>query len=109
TQDPLLVNGVQAATTLANHYVLPGVAALNNGFANWRTDMRVFNSSDTAQAATLTYYPINNGGDPIVNSIVINPGEVKSMDDVLKSFFGVTDGAGALHVTTGNDSSLVVT
>lgn len=109
TQDPLLVNGVQAATTLANHYVLPGVAALNNGFANWRSDIRVFNSGGSQQVATLTYYPINSGGDPISNSILVNPGEVKSMDDVLKSFFGLGDGAGALHVTTGSDSALVVT
>lgn len=108
TQDPLLVSGIQAAALSANHYVLPGVAALNNGFANWRSDVRIFNAAPTSQAATVTFYPINNGGDPIAKSLVIDPGQVKGLDDVVANFFQLGNGAGALHITTGNQSSLVV-
>jgi uncharacterized repeat protein (TIGR01451 family) len=109
TQDPLLVNGVALNQVLSSKFVLPGVAALNNGFANWRTDMRIFNAGATAQDATLTMYPFTGTGSPIVRSTSINPGEVKVLDDVVQSLFGQSNLGGAVHVTTTTDSQLVVT
>ncbi|HKO02388.1 MAG TPA: hypothetical protein VJ032_11875, partial [Thermoanaerobaculia bacterium] len=115
TNDPLLVSGVPLAGAAANRYVLPGVADLNNGFASWRTDARIFNPGTSPQAATLTFYPQNNSGSPVANAITINPGEVRTLDNILQSFFGLTtNGAssnvgGALHVATTGNSNLIVT
>src|SRR5204863_7475197 len=53
TNDPLLV----APVTLgggSQRFVLPGVADLSNGLANWRTDMRLCNASSSPVDATLT-------------------------------------------------------
>ena len=41
----------------ATRYVIPGVADINNGFASWRSDIRLFNPATTAVTATLTYFP----------------------------------------------------
>jgi uncharacterized repeat protein (TIGR01451 family) len=115
TNDPLLVSGVPLGSVSADRYVLPGVADINNGFASWRTDARIFNSGSTQQAATLTFYPQGNVGSPTAKSVIINPGEVRTLDNILNSFFGITsdDGTanlgGALHVSTPGASSLIVT
>jgi hypothetical protein len=91
--------------------VLPGVADLNSPFASWRTDMRVFNSSTAPQLATLTFYPLGNSGAPQTTTLSINPGEVKTIDNTLQTLFGsaAANLGGAIHVSTLNDSSLVVT
>jgi len=109
TGDPLLVSGVPLSATSNNKYVLPGVADLNNGLASWRTDMRIFNNSTTPQAATLLFYPQNNGGQPSTKDVNINPGEVRTLDNVLQTLFGQTNVGGAMHITTPGNSSLVVT
>jgi hypothetical protein len=109
TQDPLLVSGVALNQILSNKFVLPGVASINNGLANWRTDMRIFNSGTTAQNATLTLYPLTGSGNgPIVKTTSINPGEVKTIDDAMQTLFGQANLGGAVHVTTTTDSSLIV-
>jgi hypothetical protein len=108
TGDPLLVQGVSKAAPLANHYVLPGVAAINNGLANWRSDVRIYNAGDAPQAATLTFYPLNSSGTPLANSLILAAGEVKSLDDIVKTYFNLDNGGGALHVGTSADSALVV-
>ncbi|HWS70864.1 MAG TPA: hypothetical protein VN605_02060, partial [Thermoanaerobaculia bacterium] len=109
TGDPLLVSGVPLSATANNKYVLPGVADLNNGLASWRTDMRIFNNSTTPQAASILFYPQNNGGAPTTKAVTINPGEVRALDNVLQSLFEQTNVGGAMHITTPSDSSLVVT
>ena len=48
TNDPLLVTPVSVTTTGAPKYVLPGIADLNNGNANWRSDVRIYNPSSSA-------------------------------------------------------------
>src|SRR5207253_9753415 len=108
TGDPLLVSGVPINAVLSNKFVLPGVAALNNGLANWRTDMRIFNPGASTQDATLTMIPLTGSGAPITATTSIKAGEVKTLDDVVQSLFGQTNLGGAVHVTTSNQSSLVV-
>jgi hypothetical protein len=105
---PLLVSGVPLGATRSSRYVVPGVADLNTGAASWRTDMRVFNSDATARTATLVFYP-QNGGEPVSREVTIAPREVKTLDDVVTSIFGQNDVGGAVHVTTAEDSSLIVT
>jgi hypothetical protein len=111
TTDPLLVTGVPLAQTPARTFVLPGVADLSNGAANWRTDLRVFNAGPDAQYVTMTLYPQTGSAssDPISRSVPINPGEVTILDNVVASRFGITNMGGALHVDTLSDANLVVT
>jgi uncharacterized repeat protein (TIGR01451 family) len=111
TTDPLLVTGVPLAQTPARTYVLPGVADLSNGLANWRTDLRVFNSGTDPQYVTMTLYPQTGSAssEPLSRSVSVNPGEVTIFDNVLASRFGVTNIGGALHVDTLSDANLVVT
>jgi hypothetical protein len=108
TTDPLLVSGVPLGGTGTTRFVVPGVASLDTGLASWRSDVRVFNSSNSPQTTTLTLYPLG-GGDPLTQSVTVNPGEVKPLDDVVHSIFGASNLGGALHVTTATNVPLVVT
>jgi uncharacterized repeat protein (TIGR01451 family) len=105
SQDPYLVNGVPVAG--AARFVVPGVANVDTPTASWRSDIRVFNGGAAPQTATLTFYP--SGSAPLTQSVTVNPGEVKALDDVIHSVFGVTNAGGALHVTTSAAAPLVVT
>jgi len=109
TGDPLLVSGTPLGGLGANRFVVPGVADLNTPNAKWRSDLRVFNSSAVPQATMLTFFPIGNSSPGTSKDITINPGEVKALDSILQSLFGVSDAGGAVHVTTPTDAPLVVT
>ena len=111
TTDPLLVTGVPLAQTPARSFVLPGVADLSTGGANWRSDLRLFNAGTDPQYVTMTLYPQTGSAstDTIARSFTINPGEVSVLDNVLASKFGLTNIGGAMHVDTLTDANLVVT
>jgi len=111
TTDPLLVAGTPLAQTPSRSYVLPGVADLSNGSANWRSDLRVFNAGTDPQYVTMTLYPQtgSTSSDPISRSVSINPGEITILDNILASRFGLANIGGALHVDTLTDANLVVT
>ena len=110
TTDPLLVSGVPLVQTPARSFVMPGVADISNGLANWRTDLRIFNAGADPQYVTMTLYPLNDAsGATIGRSLTVNPGEVTILDNVLASRFGATNIGGAMHVDTLTDANLVVT
>jgi uncharacterized repeat protein (TIGR01451 family) len=110
TTDPLLVSGVPLVQTPARSFVMPGVADISNGLANWRTDLRIFNAGADPQYVTMTLYPLNDSsGTTISRSLTVNPGEVTILDNVLASRFGATNIGGAMHVDTLTDANLVVT
>jgi len=110
TTDPLLVSGVPLVQTPARTFVMPGVADISNGLANWRTDLRIFNAGVDPQYITMTLYPLNDAnGATIARSLTVNPGEVTILDNVLASRFGATNIGGAMHVDTLTDANLVVT
>ncbi|HKN58999.1 MAG TPA: hypothetical protein VJV97_09110, partial [Gemmatimonadaceae bacterium] len=75
----------------------------------WQTDVDAFNPGTTAQSATLTFFPLGNSGSPQTAAVTINPGEVKRLENVLQSVFGVSNTGGAIHVTTTTPSPLVIT
>jgi uncharacterized repeat protein (TIGR01451 family) len=106
--DPLLVSGVPLRAQTANHYVVPGVAALNTGFANWQSDVRMFNAGTQPVTGIATYYPQNGSGSPSATALTINPGETKQLDNILQTLFGLVDTGGALHVTTPDQTNLVI-
>jgi len=109
TSDPLLVLPIDPTKITSSRYVLPGVAELNNGAANFHTDMRVFNGGTSKADVTLVYAPQNNGTPTDARLISIDPGEVKVIDNVLPSLWNLTNTGGAVLATTDNDSQLVFT
>lgn len=108
TNDPLLVSGASLSQPLSNRYVIPGVADITNSLASWRSDIRLFNASSTPQSTTLTFVPTADGGAPTSKSVVVNPGEVKSYDNILQSLFAVSNVGGALQVVTSAPTTMVV-
>jgi len=109
SNDPFLVPPVTLGSVGVSRYVLLGIADLNTGNASWRSDVRVYNSSTSAQTVLLTFYPNGNPGAAVSKDASINAGEVKAFDNVLQSLFGLTNVGGALHVTTTSTAPLVVT
>ena len=107
THDPLLVSGTPLSGLGATHYVLPGVANIDNPVAHWRTDMRVFNFGTVPQQATLML--LTQGGATRTASVLLEPGKVLTLDDVVRTQFATTNDGGAVHLTTEQPSSLVVT
>jgi uncharacterized repeat protein (TIGR01451 family) len=108
TSDPLLVTPVTLAGTGNTKWVIPGVADLNNGIANWQTDMRLFNAGTTAVDAVLTFYS-QNGGTPQTANVTIPAGQVRQFDKTISSLFNKTNDGGAVHIATSTASRLVAT
>jgi len=106
TNDPMLVNPITITEGGGTKFVIPGVADLNNGFANWRTDTRIYNASASTVTANLLFYS-QTGAAPVTKSITLAPNEVKQLDNTLASFFGVTNDGGALHITTDTPANLI--
>lgn len=105
TSDPLLVFPVDPSTISANRFVVPGVAELNNGAANFHTDMRIYNSSASATNVTLTF-PANTSLPPVVKQLAA--GQVWSINNVLPTLWNTT-GGGAVVAKTDNNAALVLT
>jgi len=108
TNDPLLVSPVLKGSVSSNRYVIPGVA-YSNGIANWRTDVRLYNTASNSVNATLSYYPQGAPGSPIVRNVTIAAGETKGLDNILNTTFGVNDlnAGGSVVVTTTGTSSII--
>jgi uncharacterized repeat protein (TIGR01451 family) len=108
TNDPLLVTPVNIGATGSTKWVLPGVANIDTGSANWQTDMRVFNAETAPVEVDLVFHS-QNGGAPLTQTITIGPGEVRQIDQILSSLFGVEQSGGALHLATTDPARLVAT
>jgi hypothetical protein len=110
TGDPIFVPPVELGSVpKASKFVVPGVGDVDNGLASWRTDVRLFNAGDSATSATLTYYPQGSSTPAGSKQVSIGAGSVLEVNDLLKSTFGISNSAGALHVTTPDDAALVPT
>src|SRR5204863_299649 len=89
-------------------WVIPGVADIRSGFADWQSDVRVFNAGTEPVDVTASFYS-QSGGEPKVQTLTLAAGEVKQLDKILPSFFGVTNDGGALHLSTAKASRIVAT
>ncbi len=110
TSDPLLVFPEQAEAFTAQHYVVPGIAELNNGASNFHSDMRVYNAGSLPMTVDLKYYP-QGSPTPNPNTIqrTITPGKVLAIDNVLPSLWQLDATGGAVTVDAPSNASLVVT
>lgn len=109
TNDPLLVSPVLKGSGADQKFAIPGMADLNNGFASWRSDIRLFNAGSAPAPVTLTYYPGGNAPGPAPLNLTINAGEVRAIDNALQTLFGLTNSGGQMIVTTPAATNLVVT
>ena len=110
TSDPLLVFPVQAQKVAAQHYVVPGVAEINNGpSSNFHTDMRVFNAASTAMPVTLSYFPGFGASRPPDVQITLQPGEVRAINNVIPTLWQLSATGGAVAIDAPGNASLVVT
>jgi hypothetical protein len=111
TGDPSLVPGIDPKTISASRFVLPGVADLRAGSANWRSDVRIFNPNEGSETVNLLFYPQGETTPLGPVEIVIQPGQIEVLPGVVESLFGRQDLGGALHIVTadGEATSLVVT
>ena len=103
TSDPLLVTPTLLTSTGSAKYVLPGVADLGA----WHSDVRIFNASSTKVDAQLMF--VSQTGAVQTQSLTLGPNEVKELDNLLQSTFGVTNDGGALHISTASPSNLIAT
>ncbi len=108
TSDPLLVTPVEINSGGATKWVVPGVADLASGFANWQTDMRVFNAGTEDVEAGVLFYS-QSGGAPKTTTITIPAGQVRQFDKALASLFDTTNDGGAVHITTASPARLIAT
>ena len=108
TSDPLLVTPVALDSAGATKWVVPGVADLASGFANWQTDMRLFNAGTEPVEATLRFFS-QNGGEPKTATMTVGAGEVKQFDKALSSIFGAANDGGAVHISTPAAARLIAT
>jgi uncharacterized repeat protein (TIGR01451 family) len=88
-------------------WVVPGVAGLPSGSGNWQSDVRIFNAEKNAVDLTLTFY--STSGNASTKTITLAASEVRQFNGALASFFGISEAAGALHVSTVDPARLVVT
>lgn len=110
TNDPLLISPVVKGAIRADRYVVPGMAYINTGSAFWVSDLRIFNAGDAATPATLTFYPMADPANAITRDITIGAGEIKVLDNVLVSTFGLgTNPGGSIVITTPGETALTAT
>lgn len=110
TSDPLAVIPVQTSKVSATRFVLPGIADLTGGLANFHSDIRILNGGNIPITATLTYYPQHDPAHAkTAVPLDIAPHEVRALDNVLPTLFGTTGTGGSVVVTTTSPSSLVTT
>lgn len=110
TNDPILVPGTVKSAISSTRFLVPAVADIPDGTSRTRTDLRIFNSGSSVVTPALTFTPENNGGAAITANLPpIAAGEVRSLDDVLRTLFGKSDVRGSIVVTSPAASLLTVT
>ena len=108
TNDPFLVSPVLKGGTSSTRFMLPDVEV--DSAANKRSDVRLFNAGTSSITATLAFSPQPGySGSATTAQVTIPPGQVTALDNVLQTSFNLASSFGALLITTGSSSNLVVT
>ena len=86
----------------------PGVAALP-GVNNFHSDVRVYNGGTSVVTVTPTLYSFIGSAPRQAAAFTVQPGEVKTFDDIVQSMFNAPGDGGSVVFTTNAASSLVTT
>ncbi len=89
--------------SLAQRLVLPGAARTPGAFGSfWMTDVTFYKPSDANVNVTVRYAP-NGSVVSIAEAqqtiVALRPREIRLVNDVLRSLFGLESGGGALYIT----------
>jgi uncharacterized repeat protein (TIGR01451 family) len=106
--DPLFVPPVNIGNAGHSKWVVPGVAGRTGASSNWQTDVRIFNADKETADLTLEFYS-GKGGAVTSQTMKLAAGEVRQLDRILSSFFGIAQDDGALHVSSAAPARLVIT
>jgi hypothetical protein len=110
SNDAQLVSPVSLSLAGSAKFVLPGVADLTNDQGKTQTDARLFNASSSAVTATLSLHIDGSPNNVLSKDVTIAAGEVKTLDNVMQTLFGVSNlGTAALHITTAAPTNLIAT
>ena len=110
TNDPFFVAPARPSQVRSRRFILPGVAAVETSFSNFYTDVRIYNGGTTPFEGTLRYMPFSGlSGQGSTVQVSIPPGHVQAWNNILPSLFGIPFSAGALHLESDSEASLVVT
>lgn len=105
TSDPLLVFPVDTSKVSNARVVVPGVAELNNGAANFHSDIRIFNAGSTDATVTLNY----TSASVPPKQVVVPAGQIVAYNNTLNTLWGLTGSGGAIIATTDAATPIVVT
>ena len=108
TNDPMLVTPKDFAKSADSRIVVPGIADLNTGVAQWRSDITLTNGGSAPVITTLSYYPSDDPTHPKTATLTLAPNESRQLTNVLASTFNTTNSGGAVQVTTGTASPLMI-
>lgn len=106
TSDPIFVSPVRRRNAAAR-LVIPGIADLDGAAARWTSDVRIFNPGAAAAQATLTFTPQDSSQTPATGSVTIAPGTTRTLDSIVRTFFGRTNAGGALTIAAADGQSLI--
>jgi hypothetical protein len=86
------------------------MAYIDNGFAFWVSDVRIFNAGSTSTPATVTFYPEANPGAAVSKDILLDAGEIEVLDNVVGNFLALPKGSGGqIVITTPTNTTLTAT
>jgi sugar lactone lactonase YvrE len=81
--------------------VIPNAGSAPGGRGNYVSDLYLSNPDASTEATvTLTFYPLDAAGAPLVETVVLPGGTSQAILDFLPTLFGVSSGQGALLVTS---------
>lgn len=110
TGDAIYVPG--GVPAIAGSFMVPVVAKVAgvNG-TNWLSDVRVYNPGPDPLGLELQYRPSETfGGGVMSRTVLLEPGRVLALDDILGQLFALTRSVGSLRIAvSGGPAPLLVT
>ncbi len=98
----LVVSGCGGSPSDPMSWVVTATAKLAGAAGtNWASDLALFNHGTSQAQVTVSLWKRDQANlNPQLQTLTINPGELRKETDVLGRWFGITSGAAALHVSS---------
>jgi hypothetical protein len=102
-----LLAGSVLATVPGRDLYVPAVGhglgqSVNGVRANWRSDVWIFNPSNTQNATISIYLLLRDQANlnPAVRTVTVNAGETRYLDDIVNTTFGLDNTFGGLRIVS---------